>query len=86
MKMYERLIPEPVTLDDFADQFKNIIGSLSKVENRKLFVAWVIDKFRATDIKNYLEINHCSSITYYLKAHSDHMETDEIYRRKFNRL
>lgn len=84
--MYERFIPQPVTLDDFADHFKRNIGDINTIERKKMFCGWMMPKFRQTDIQLYLGEKHCSSITYYQRTHFDHLETDEVYRKKFQAL
>lgn len=86
MKMYERFIPEPLTLEDFADHFKRNIGDLKKTDHRKMFCGWMKEKYRMIDLRDFFGFDSHSSIFYYLKQHSNLMETDDIYRRKFEQL
>lgn len=86
MKMHERFIPQPVTLEDFADHFKRNIGDFDSVENRKLFTGYVESKFKMREIKEFLNLSDHTMVFYYRQKHYDHLETDEIYRLKFERL
>lgn len=86
MKMYERLIPEPVTLEDFADHFKRNVGEIDSVEHMKLFAGYVEGKFKLREISKFLGIKDFTRIFYYKTKHHEHLETDEIYQRKFNQL